>query len=246
MSFICFTSTLLFSFFFFFFKLDDPLAAAEPSQARVGSLSQSALSQVNIKIHIWNKSLSRKHWTLQSGADGVRLAADLSLDLLTRPVSVRVVTSCFTFKTVKQNLVVAAHHESVCSSKQGRIGAESCYWMSAFISYSWSRAEAKQAELMPGKKAEAGYFLSQWTIAFKVVVAMAAEAGRWMDLWTHLLHVYLSASTHTLTTPPEAWPILFLKVESSKVLSRVPATTQHMQQNVSALSGGLLDSCSLS
>lgn len=40
------------------------------------------------------------------------LAADLSLHLLTRPVFVRVVTSYFTFKTVKQNLVVAAHHES--------------------------------------------------------------------------------------------------------------------------------------
>lgn len=67
------------------------------------------------------------------------LAADLSLHLLTRPVFLRVVTSYFTFKTVKQNLVVAAHHESE----------------------SRSRAEAKQAELMSGKKAEAEYFLSQ-------------------------------------------------------------------------------------
>lgn len=214
MSSICFTSTLLFSFFF---QIGWSISRswAESGPCRVPQPGQHQNPHLN-------SSLSRKHWTLQSGADGVRLAADLSLDLLTRPVSVRVVTSCFTFKTVKQNLVVAAHHESVCSSKQGRIGAESCYWMSAFISDSWSRAEAKQAELMPGKKAEAGYFLSQWTIAFKVVVAMAAEAGRLMDLWTHLLRVYLSASTHTLTTPPEAWPIHFLKVESSKVLSRVP------------------------
>lgn len=242
MSFICFTSILLFSFFFQIgWSISRSRAESGPCRGPQPICPQPGQHQ-NPRL---NSSLCRKHWTLQSGADSVCLAADLSLRLLTRPVSVRVVTSCFTFKTVKQNLVVAVHHESVCSSKQGRIGAESCYWMSAFISYSWSRAGAKQAELMSGQKAEAGYFLSQWTIAFKVVVAMAAEAGRLMDLWTHLLHVYLSASTHTLTTPPEAWPNHFLKVESSKVLSCVPATTQHIQQNVSALSGGLLDSCSL-
>lgn len=65
-----------------------------------------------------------KHWTLQYGADGVCLAADLSLHLLTRPVSVRPITSCFTFETAKQNLVVAVH-QRVYSPKQGRIKAES-------------------------------------------------------------------------------------------------------------------------